>query len=124
MTSNRPYLLRALYDWILANNMTPYLLVDATVKGVNVPTRYVKGGKIVLNVVPSAAHNLELGNEKVSFNARFNGKQYQIIFPVKAVTAIYARENGKGLIFPDDDHDSESHQKTEPNPKQHLKVIK
>ena len=124
MTSNRPYLLRALYEWILDNDMTPHILVDATVEGLDIPAQYVEDGKIVLNILPSAVHHLELSNEKVSFDARFSGKSCHIIVPVSAVIAIYARENGKGLIFPEEVMDSKSDNTNEPNPKLHLKVVK
>lgn len=99
MSSSRPYLVRALYDWILDNGMTPYVLVDAEQKDVQVPTEYVEQGKIVLNISLSAVHALDLGNEAVQFNARFNGRPRQIYVPMEAIMAIYARENGKGMVF-------------------------
>lgn len=103
MNSSRPYLIRGLYEWIVDNNCTPYMLVDATVEQTVVPAEYVENGKIVLNVGPSAVRNLQLGNERVSFNARFGGQSREIHFPVQAVLAVYARENGKGMMFPGDD---------------------
>jgi stringent starvation protein B len=99
MTSTRPYLLRAMYEWIVDNGCTPHLLVDATLAGVVVPRQYVDKGVIVLNVAPSAVRDLELGNEQVSFSARFAGTPQEIRVPVPAVQAIYARENGQGIFL-------------------------
>jgi stringent starvation protein B len=102
MTPSRPYLIRAFYDWITDNSLTPYLLVDATFEGVEVPQEYVEGGRIVLNVSPSAVHALHLGNDEIQFNARFGGSPRQLSFPPRAVLAIYARENGQGTLFNND----------------------
>ncbi len=99
MTSSRPYLARALYEWILDNGLTPYLLVDATVPGTVVPQDFVQDGKIVLNISPSAVRGLDIGNEAVTFNARFRGVPQDVYVPVSAVLAIYARENGHGMVF-------------------------
>ncbi|KRE88861.1 peptidase [Frateuria sp. Soil773] len=100
MTSNRPYLLRAIYDWISDNNLTPYVLVDATVDGVRVPPQVVKNGQVVLNLAMRAVANLDLGNEWISFQARFSGVSQAIHIPVQAVLALYAQENGQGMMFP------------------------
>ncbi len=100
MTSNRPYLLRALYDWICDNDLTPYLLVDARVSGVRVPAFAVRDGQVVLNVAMRAVADLELGNERVRFKARFGGVSHSVEVPVGAVLAIYAQENGQGMMFP------------------------
>ena len=99
MTSSRPYLIRALYEWITDNNMTPHLLVDADAEGVNVPREHVHEGRIVLNVNPSAVQALELGNDWITFNARFGGAARSLEFPVAAVMAVYARESGQGMAF-------------------------
>ncbi|SIO40906.1 ClpXP protease specificity-enhancing factor [Salinivibrio sp. ES.052] len=99
MTPRRPYLVRAFYDWLLDNDLTPHMVVDATLPGVQVPFDYVKDGQIVLNVAPRAVGNLELSNEHVSFNARFGGKPQQVLVPMVAVLALYARENGAGTMF-------------------------
>lgn len=107
MTSNRPYLVRAFYDWIVDNNCTPYLVVDATQTGVKVPPQYVQNGQIVLNVNPGAIGNLELGNDAIRFNARFGGNPFAIYVPLKAVLAIYARENGAGTMFSPEEYDAE-----------------
>lgn len=99
MTPNRPYLLRAFYEWIVDNNLTPYLVVDATLPGVRVPPQHVQNGQIVLNINPSAVGNLVLGNDAVTFNARFGGSPFALNIPQRAVLAIYARENGAGTMF-------------------------
>ncbi|MFN6264262.1 MAG: ClpXP protease specificity-enhancing factor, partial [Chromatiaceae bacterium] len=99
MTPNRPYLLRAFYEWIVDNNCTPYLVVDATMPGVKVPLQHVKDGQIVLNISPGAIGNLLLGNDAVTFNARFSGNPFALYIPQRSVLAIYARENGAGTMF-------------------------
>ncbi len=100
MTSNRPYLIRAIYQWIDDNGMTPYLLVDATQGGVRVPPAVVKDGKVVLNIAPRAISQLEMGNQFIRFHARFSGKSQSIELPVAAVQAIYAQETGQGMMMP------------------------
>jgi stringent starvation protein B len=103
MSSNRPYLLRAIYDWISDNQLTPYMLVDATREGVRVPPQVVKDGQVVLNLAMRAVANLDLGNEWISFQARFSGVSQSIHIPVQAVLALYAQENGQGMMFPADE---------------------
>ena len=93
MISSRPYLLRAINDWILDNGYTPHLLVDAMAAGVEVPLQYVRDGKIVLNISPNAVRELEISNELVLFNARFGGRLFYIRIPIDSVLAVYAREN-------------------------------
>lgn len=102
MTSHRPYLLRALYEWIADNGMTPHLLVDATRAGVQVPLHAVKDGRIVLNVAERAVSRLEMNNESIRFSARFGGVSHAVVVPVEAVLAIYSRETGQGMALPDD----------------------
>lgn len=102
MTSHRPYLLRALYEWIADNGMTPHLLVDATRPAVQVPAHAVKDGKIVLNVAARAVSHLEMGNDFIRFSARFGGVSHPVSVPVGAVLAIYARETGQGMALPED----------------------
>lgn len=99
MKSSRPYLVRALYEWILDNGCTPYLLVDATVPGVEVPQQYVKNGQIVLNVAPGAVAGIDMSNEDVRFRGRFGGVAIDVFVPIGAVLGIYARENGQGMVF-------------------------
>ena len=103
MTSTRPYLVRAMHAWIVDNGLTPYLMVDAGREGVQVPAEYVQDGKIVLNVSPAAVKGLELTNDRITFNARFGGRPLNIQFPVSAVQAVYARENGRGMVFSEDE---------------------
>ena len=105
MTSNRPYLIRALYEWLVDNELTPYLLADAKRDAVHVPMRYVEEGRIVLNVSPSAVRDLSLGNELIAFEARFGGSAHAISLPPDAVLGVYARENGQGMLFPEEDID-------------------
>lgn len=99
MTLSRPYFLRALHEWIVDNALTPHLMVDATMPGVAVPLQYVKDGKIVLNAAPEAIANLNMTNEWVSFDARFSGVVHRIRLPILSITAIYAVENGRGMVF-------------------------
>lgn len=99
MTTRRPYLIRAFYDWILDNGLTPYISVDAEYEEVSVPREYVVDGEIVLNVSPNSVRNLELGLEYIMFDARFSGNPMNIVVPVRAVYAIYAQENGEGMAF-------------------------
>jgi len=99
LTARRPYLLRAFYEWLLENQLTPHLVVDINLPGVMVPLEYARDGQIVLNIAPRAVGNLELGNDEVRFNARFGGVPRQVNVPLAAVLAIYARENGAGTMF-------------------------
>ncbi|HAT7592441.1 ClpXP protease specificity-enhancing factor [Citrobacter sp. TBCS-15] len=99
LTPRRPYLLRAFYEWLLDNQLTPHLVVDVTLQDVRVPMEYARDGQIVLNIAPRAVGNLELTNDEVRFNARFGGVPRQVSVPLAAVLAIYARENGAGTMF-------------------------
>ena len=99
MSSNRPYLLRAMHEWINDNGMTPYMLVDANAPGVHVPPASVKDGSVVLSIASRAVVQFEIGNEIVRFLARFGGVSHTIQVPVSAVMAIYAQENGQGMMF-------------------------
>lgn len=102
MTSHRPYLLRALWEWIADNGMTPHLLVDASKPGVRVPPHTIKDGKVVLNIADRAVARLEMGNDVVSFSARFAGASHSVVVPVPAILAIYARETGQGMALPEE----------------------
>ena len=99
LSARRPYLLRAFYDWLLDNQLTPHLVGDINLEGVPVPLEYARDGQIVLNIAPRAVGNLELGNDEVRFNARFGGVPRQVSVPMAAILAIYARENGAGTMF-------------------------
>ena len=127
--SKRPYLIRAMHEWMADNGHTPHIVVDASVDGVCVPAEHVKDGKIILNISETAAHNLKLVNDSVSFRARFSGDPFDVWVPMRSVLGIYARETGQGMIFSHDsenpepptrvDDDSES---TRSRP--HLRVVK
>ncbi|MDX1568888.1 MAG: ClpXP protease specificity-enhancing factor [Xanthomonadales bacterium] len=108
MTSSRPYLLRALYEWISDNGMTPHLLVDASAAGVEIPPGVAQDGKVNLNIGMQAVKDLSLDNELIEFNARFSGVARHVQIPPTAVLAIYARENGQGMMFPPEDDQTES----------------
>lgn len=100
LTSRRPYLIRALYDWVLDNDLTPHLLVAADAPGVDVPRQFVTDdGKITINISPTAVRGLALENQLISFSARFSGANYNVAVPPGAVLALYARENGEGMLF-------------------------
>ena len=122
MTPNRPYLVRALFEWIIDNDCTPYLILGTDVAGVEVPVDYIEDGKIVLNVSPTAVRNLDIGNTEVSFDGRFAGAPHHISAPIGAVLAIYAKETGQGMAF-----EAEATDEPEPpddTPGSHLKVVK
>jgi stringent starvation protein B len=100
MTPNRPYLLRAIYEWLVDNNCTPHLLVFAHADNVAVPQQHInKDGQIILNIAPSAVKELFIANEGVSFSARFSGVVNNIFVPCGAILGIYGRENGQGMMF-------------------------
>lgn len=127
MTSTKPYLIRAIYEWILDNNMTPYIMVNAEMPNVVVPQQHVKNGIILLNVSPLASKDLKITNEDVSFETKFSGRTCNISFPIEAVISISARENGRGMVFaPDfDKHLGIDVTSTKPKPKKpHLTLVK
>jgi stringent starvation protein B len=111
MTPLKPYLIRSIYQWIIDNNLTPYILVDAENSHAILPQQLIEDGKIILNIRPEATQGLSLGNDEIQFNARFSGKPMHIVIPIIAVMAIYAKENGKGMIF---DQEGEETDKTPP----------
>ena len=128
MTSLKPYLLRAVYGWIVDNHMTPYVLVNADAEAV-VPNQLFQDGKIVLNLRPEAVQGLSLGDDQIEFNARFSGAPTHVVFPVAAVMAIYSKENGRGLVFDEkssagDDVPSDSAPSKGKPTKPVLKVVK
>ncbi len=135
MNSSRPYLVRALYEWIVDNDCTPHLLVNADFAGVQVPPGFASDGQIVLNVSPGAVRHLHMDNEAVSFEGRFGGVAHSLYIPSGAVLAIYARENGQGMVFdleppvPDDDDGPDDQgpsggEPPRPSRKPSLKVVK
>ncbi|MGI0117352.1 ClpXP protease specificity-enhancing factor [Zooshikella sp. RANM57] len=99
MSSSRPYIMRALYEWIVDNNCTPYVLVNTAQAGVVVPQEYIKDDQIVLNISPVAVRDLLMSNEQIEFNGRFGGSPMHVYVPTGAVMAIYAKENGQGMVF-------------------------
>lgn len=123
MTSLKPYLIRSIYEWIVDNNLTPHLLVDANNKTAILPRDFVEDGKIVLNIKPEAIQGLSLANDSVEFNARFSGKPMHIVAPIPSILAIYARENGKGMIFDTEDSEQDI-DPTPPPSKPTLRVVK
>ena len=140
ITPTRPYMVRALYQWIEDNELTPYLMVDATADNVQIPREHVQDGRIVLNIASRATGNMSMGNDYINFSARFGGVSQEIWVPLAAVLGIYAKENSQGMFFdpneyddyvPEDDTSSSSSAKkniTTPKPKRDnkagLKVLK
>ncbi len=122
MTSCRPYLLRAIYEWIVDNDMTPFILVDANAENVNVPKDHVSKGKIILNISPSAIKALDISNDEICFNARFSGQPMTVSAPMYAALAIYAKENGRGMVFADDDNPPKPTKNMQRQPQ--LRVVK
>jgi len=124
MNSNKPYLVRALYDWICDNHLTPYLLVDASGDDLSLPYDFVEDNKIVLNLSASAIRDLDLSNDYINFKARFSGKSMNVYFPVSAVLAIYANENGRGMTFLEEEQEVKTNQKTVSNTDLEKKEVK
>lgn len=138
MNSSRPYLVRALYEWIVDNDCTPHILVNAEYPAVQVPQGFASDGQIVLNVSPSAVRSLHMDNDAVSFEGRFGGVAHSLFVPISAILGIYARENGQGMVFeleppliddeddvePDDDGPPDGGQPPRPSGRPSLKVVK
>jgi stringent starvation protein B len=122
MTSQKPYLIRAIYQWLNDNGCTPFIMVDTLVDGVQVPEAYIQDNRIVLNIAPDAVQGLHIDNEWISFSARFAGKATQLFIPVTALQAIYARENNEGMFFPEED-DTPPTEPT-PSPEKPVKKIR
>ena len=114
MTSSRPYLIRALYEWINDNDLTPYILVDTCYEGVQVPSQHIQDGKIVLNIAPRAIQELDLGNDYIIFSARFSGVSMIVRVPTVAVLSIYAMETGQGMVFEPEDGDDPAPEDPQP----------
>jgi len=125
MTPLKPYLIRSIYEWIVDNNLTPHLLVDAEHPDSVVPEDHINDGQIILNVRPAAIQGLDLGNTAIEFNTRFNGQPTQIFAPISAVLAIYAQENGRGMVFDQEEENNDNPPPPEPKPqKSHLRIVK
>jgi stringent starvation protein B len=125
-TSRRPYLVRAMHEWMTDNGQTPHLVVDAAVEGVDVPPGYAKEGRVVLNVSWQATQGLKLGNDLIEFSARFGGASHHVCIPSKAVLGIYARETGQGMLFQDEEGEPEPPSSPAPGggSKPKLRVVK
>ena len=132
LTSTKPYLVRALYDWINDNNCTPHIVVNAEADNVEIPKQYVEDGRITLNISPEAVRNLQITNDFLEFSARFNGVTTQLYTPIAAILAIYAKENGHGMVF-GEEHIQNTYapkeikmsvKRPDPNKKPSFKVIK
>lgn len=137
MNSSRPYLVRALYEWIVDNDCTPHMLVNSEYPKVQVPEGFASDGQIVLNISPSAVRHLHMDNEAVSFEGRFGGVPHTLFVPVPAILGVYARENGQGMVFdleeplegddevgPDDDGPPPGTEPPRPSGRPSLKVVK
>lgn len=130
--SKRPYLIRAMHEWMGDNGHTPHIVIDASVDAVSVPMEHVRDGKIILNISQSAAHNLKLTNHAVSFRARFSGVPFDVWVPISSVLGIYAKETGQGMIFSHSVEQPEPPEPPEPEEKEaqpgtsrsHLKLVK
>jgi stringent starvation protein B len=107
MTSSRPYLIRAIHEWIIDNGMTPHIVVNADSEGVRVPPAYVKDGQISLNISATAVNGFSMDNDWILFDARFGGKSFQVSVPTGAVLAIFAKENGAGMSFGEEEHEDD-----------------
>ena len=134
LTTTKPYLVRALYEWINDNKCTPYVIVNAEADNVEVPKQYIEDGRIILNVSADAVRDLQITNDFLEFNARFNGVATQVYTPISAILAIYAQENGHGMVFNEDESQGSSPdggkkakipiKRPDPKMKPHFKVIK
>jgi stringent starvation protein B len=121
MTSTKPYLIRAFYQWIVDNQLTPFIVIDIAKPHVQVPESYAEEGKIVLNISHEATKDLELGNHYIEFEASFSGEVYQILSPVSAVIAVYAKENGKGMVFHEENELGDGDGEPPPPPPRQIK---
>ena len=125
MTSLKPYLIRAVYEWIVDNELTPHILVNADNNQGALPVDFIENGKIILNIRPQAVEALSLGNDAIEFNARFSGKPMTVKASINAIMAIYAKENGKGLVFDQEEGNNEEPPDQPPTPgKPSLRVVK
>lgn len=122
LTPNRPYMIRAIYEWLSDNNLTPYILVDTSQKGVIVPSQHIQDNQIILNIVAHAVHQLDISNDAIQFSARFSGVSQDIYVPMSSVLGIYAKENGVGLFF--DPSEYEHLETTQETPKEETPTTK
>ncbi len=115
MTSNKPYLIRALYEWLADNNATPHIMVNTRHPDVAIPAGIDKDGQVVLNIAMPAVQGLQILNTHIEFSARFNGVPHDIYIPIQAVMAIYSQEDGEGMMFADDSSSSGAEQDNPPS---------
>lgn len=127
LNSHRPYLIRAIREWAIDNHLTPQLQVNAKADGVDVPAEFVEDGQIVLNISLHAVDDLEMGNEFISFSARFGGVSRSVLVPVAAVMAVFDRESRQGMSFPQtpaaEGEDAKAAKQPEQRPKPNLKLV-
>ena len=127
LNSHRPYLIRAIREWAIDNHLTPQLQVNAKADGVDVPAEFVEDGQIVLNISLHAVDDLEMGNEFISFSARFGGVSRSVLVPVAAVMAVFDRESRQGMSFPQtpaaEGEDAKVAKQSEQRPKPNLKLV-
>lgn len=123
MTSSKPYLIRAIYEWILDNQMTPHLVVDANYPDTRVPMEFVDEGRLVLNIAPGAVRGLVIGNDWIEFNARFSGVARDILVPSEAIIGIFTRENGQGMVFPEPHYPVSAAEDAAPSPGATLRAV-
>lgn len=118
MTSSKPYLIRAIYDWLVDNELTPYIVVDVKEGDhrIQVPEEHISNGRIILNISPKACRGLHLENDRIIFSARFSGEVKQLFVPPQAVQAIYSKENGRGMVFSEEDEETGSTDPITPPP--------
>jgi stringent starvation protein B len=114
LPSNRPYMVRAIYEWLTDNAQTPYLMVNAEYEDVHIPQHLVDDGRIVLNIGPTAVRDLDLANDAISFSARFSGRPMSVYVPIQAVMGLFSRENGHGMFFQSEARDQEDNDPTPP----------
>jgi len=127
LTSSRPYLLRAVYDWLIANEEIPQIMCDASLPGCEIPREHVKNDKIVFNIGPLAVRDLKIGDDFVFFNASFSQVVQDIVVPVAAVMAIFARDTNEGMFFSEEDPGGAPEVPTEPMARKkmpHLRIVK
>jgi stringent starvation protein B len=125
MSSSKPYLIRAIYEWLVDNKFTPYLAVDASIEGVIVPEEYINNGQIVLNISPKSVKSLIIGNDVTEFSACFNAVVHKIYIPIAAVTAIYSKENNQGMVFDPEEYnyDQDYYENTDSKTKIKLQLL-
>jgi len=124
MTSSKPYLIRAINEWLADNGMTPHILVDAQASGLQIPLQFVENGKIILNISARAVQGLHMDNDWVLFSARFSGQPMDVTIPISAVLAIYAKENGRGMVLENNDNPTPPDLPPKPSGKPRLQVVK